>query len=76
VGKKLVEGNIVGSFAGTWAASYILLPIGFFLTYKATTDSIIMDVDTYIALLKKTKNYFVDFIRTIKPARKHENEGI
>ena len=69
VGKKLVEGNIIGTFAGTWAASYILLPIGFFLTYKATTDSIIMNTDTYLSLLKKTKNYLTCFLRTIKKAR-------
>jgi lipopolysaccharide export system permease protein len=66
VGKKLVEGNIVGTLAGTWAASYILLPIGIFLTYKATTDSAIMNIDTYLSLLKKTKNHLANFLRTIK----------
>jgi len=49
VGKKLAEENIVGAFAGVWAASYILLPIGIFLTYKATTDSMIMDINLYLA---------------------------
>jgi lipopolysaccharide export system permease protein len=32
-GQKLVEENVVGTFAGMWAASYILLPVGVFLTY-------------------------------------------
>ena len=40
-----------------WAASYILLPIGIFLTYKATTDSVIMNIDTYLVFLKKIKDY-------------------
>lgn len=53
-GQKLVEENVIGTVAGMWAASYILLPIGIFLTYKATTDSVVMNVDTYITLLKKT----------------------
>jgi len=56
-GQKLVEENVVGTFAGTWAASYILLPIGIFLTYKATTDSVIMNIDTYLLFFKKIKDY-------------------
>ena len=56
-GQKLVEENVVGTFAGMWAASYILLPIGIFLTYKATTDSVIMNIETYLVFLKKIKDY-------------------
>ena len=52
-GQKLVEEDVVGTFAGMWAASYILLPIGVFLTYKATTDSVIMNIETYLLFLKK-----------------------
>lgn len=52
-GQKLVEEDVVGTFAGMWAASYILLPIGIFLTYKATTDSVIMNIDTYLLFFKK-----------------------
>lgn len=57
-GQKLVEEAVVGTFAGMWAASYILLPIGIFLTYKATTDSVIMNIDTYLALILKIWNKF------------------
>jgi lipopolysaccharide export system permease protein len=56
-GQKLVEEDVVGTFAGMWAASYILLPIGIFLTYKATSDSVIMNIDTYLVFLKKIKDY-------------------
>jgi len=56
-GQKLAEEDVVGTFAGMWASSYILLPIGIFLTYKATTDSVIMNIDTYLAFLKKIKDY-------------------
>ena len=55
-GQKMVEEDVVGTFAGMWAASYILLPIGIFLTYKATTDSVIMNIDTYLVFLKKIKD--------------------
>lgn len=56
-GQKLAEEDVVGTFAGMWAASYILLPIGVFLTYKATTDSVIMNIDTYLVFFKKTGDY-------------------
>jgi lipopolysaccharide export system permease protein len=55
-GQKLVEENVVGTFAGMWAASYILLPIGIFLTYKATTDSVILNIETYLMFFKKIKD--------------------
>jgi lipopolysaccharide export system permease protein len=55
--QKLVEEDVVGTLAGMWAASYILLPIGVFLTYKATTDSGIMNIDTYLLFFKKIRNF-------------------
>jgi lipopolysaccharide export system permease protein len=56
-GQKLVEEDVVGTFAGMWAASYILLPIGVFLTYKATTDSVILNIETYLMFFKKIKDF-------------------
>jgi lipopolysaccharide export system permease protein len=56
-GQKMAEEDVVGTFAGMWAASYILLPIGAFLTYKATTDSVIMNIDTYLMFFKKIKDF-------------------
>lgn len=56
-GEKLVEENLVSTTSGMWASTYILLPIGLFLTYKASTDSVIMNIDTYLAFFKKIKDY-------------------
>jgi lipopolysaccharide export system permease protein len=56
-GQKLVEEDVIGTFAGMWAASYILLPIGVFLTYKATTDSVILNIETYLMFFKKIKDF-------------------
>ncbi len=56
-GEKLVEEDLVSTFSGMWASTYILLPIGLFLTYKASTDSVIMNIDTYLAFLRKIKDY-------------------
>ena len=57
MGQRLVEDDVVGTFAGMWASSYILLPIGILLTYKATTDSVIMNIDTYLSFFRKIKDY-------------------
>lgn len=56
-GEKLVEEDLVSGVAGMWASSYILLPIGIFLTYKASTDSVIMNIDTYLGFFRKIKDY-------------------
>ena len=60
-GQKLVEEDVVGTFAGMWASSYILMPIGIFLTYKATTDSVIMNIDTYLMFFRKIRDYLFRF---------------
>jgi lipopolysaccharide export system permease protein len=36
-----------------WMATFILLPIGIFLTYKATADSTLFDYTSYIDWFKK-----------------------
>ncbi len=61
-GEKLVEEDLVSTAAGMWASTYILLPIGLFLTYKASTDSVILNIDTYLAFLKKIKDYLYRII--------------
>jgi lipopolysaccharide export system permease protein len=72
-GQKLVEENIIGTFAGMWAASYILLPIGIFLTYKATTDSVIMNIDTYLLFFKKIKDSVYRFTMNEKQNLTEQN---
>jgi lipopolysaccharide export system permease protein len=57
--EKLVEEGLVGAIPGMWASSYILLPVGIFLTYKASTDSMLMNVDTYLQFFRKIKEYII-----------------
>ncbi|MBG0860754.1 MAG: LptF/LptG family permease, partial [Bacteroidales bacterium] len=73
--EKLVEENLVSAFAGMWAASYILLPVGIFLTYKASTDSVILNVDTYVAFFRRIKDYLYRLYVTGKGKNK-ENKII
>lgn len=51
--EKFAREDFISPFAGMWMASFILLPAGIFLTYKATTDSVILNMDTYLNFFKK-----------------------
>ena len=53
MGEKFAREMIVTPFEGMWASSFILLPLGVFLTYKATTDSVIMNTETYTEIPKR-----------------------
>ncbi len=61
-GEKLVEEDLISTIAGMWASTYILLPAGIFLTYKASTDSVILNIDTYLAFFRKIKDYLYRII--------------
>lgn len=76
-GEKLVEEDLINGVAGMWASSYILLPVGVFLTYKASNDSMMMNVDTYMLFFRKIKNYLYRVAVTGKtkdPDKKYENQ--
>lgn len=57
-GEKFVREGVVPSYIGMWLSSFILMPLGMFLTYKATTDSAILNSDTYLLFFKKIFNFF------------------
>ncbi len=52
-GEKFARESVLSAFEGMWISSLILLPPGVFLTYKATTDSVILNIDTYMDFFKK-----------------------
>ncbi len=53
VGEKSVKVGNMNPILGMWMAIFILTPVGLFLTYKATIDSALFDVDVYKNLYKK-----------------------
>jgi lipopolysaccharide export system permease protein len=53
MGEKFVRGSVLNAFEGMWMSSFILLAVGGFLTYKATTDSAILNVDTYMGFFRR-----------------------
>ncbi len=46
-GKKYVLAGVLEPMIGMWIASASLLPLGIFLTYKATSDAPLLDADSW-----------------------------
>ncbi len=53
IGEKYAAEGVIPAWQGMWIASVILLPIGIFLTYKATNDASLFDIDAWKDFFKK-----------------------
>lgn len=53
IGEKYTVEGVVPAWEGMWVASAVLLPIGIFLTYKATNDASLFDIDAWAGFFKK-----------------------
>ncbi len=58
IGEKMVRIGTIDGWLGMWMSSFVLFPIGVFLTYKAANDSSIMDKDAYIKVWNKFTGVF------------------
>ena len=52
-GEKLAKEGSITTFKGMWLSTFFLLPIGIFLIYKATHDSMIFDTETYKSFFRR-----------------------
>ena len=52
-GEKAAKAGALDPMTGMWLSSMVLLPIGIYLTYKATTDSPLLDADAYVKNIKR-----------------------
>ena len=52
-GEKYSIEGVMPTYQGMWLAPAILLPIGAFLTYKATVDASLLDIDEWISFFNK-----------------------
>lgn len=52
-GEKITREGSITPFEGMWISSFILFPIGLFLTYKASVDAVIINTDSYVVFFKK-----------------------
>jgi lipopolysaccharide export system permease protein len=54
-GEKMAKEGTWTAVAGVWLPTLVLLPIAVYLTYKATNDSNLLNVEWYIIQLNKVK---------------------
>ncbi len=52
-GEKSVKSGVIDANIGMWIAPVVLLPLGIFLTFKATTDSPLLDSDAWVKFFSK-----------------------
>ena len=69
-GFKMAREALSPAWQGMWLSSFVLLPTGIFLTYKAATDSPLFNPDAWVIKYKRLKNK----IRTY--ANKHNRRSV
>jgi len=56
-GKKFVKEGVLGPIGGMWMATYVLTPIGLFLTYKALHDSNLFNKEFYFRMSRGIRKF-------------------
>lgn len=67
-GEKFVREGITSAFTGMWLSTLVLLPVGFFFTYKAMHDSQLFNKEFYYRLFKKLNAVFV-YLKNFKSVK-------
>ena len=57
-GEKAAREGSLSPFVGMWLSTFILLPIGLFLTYKGMRDSQLFNKEFYFRFARKVKAFF------------------
>ncbi|MGB4772225.1 MAG: LptF/LptG family permease [Chitinophagaceae bacterium] len=56
-GEKLAKKGGLTPFEGVWLSTFVLVPVGIFLTYKAMHDSQLFNQEYYYRFFRKVKTY-------------------
>jgi lipopolysaccharide export system permease protein len=51
--EKMAREGVMPAYEGMWMSSIVYLPLGVFLTLKATSDSSLFDVDAYLGIFRR-----------------------
>ena len=69
-GYKMAREAIWPCWTGMWLSSFVLLPIGIFLTYKAATDSALFNPEAWLReyerIKKETKQKYEHYSRSLR----------
>ena len=68
-GYKMAREALWPCWAGMWLSSFILLPVGVFLTYKAATDSTLFNPDAWMNAMRKILSTIKHWIHKVKHSR-------
>jgi len=60
-GEKFVKSGVMSPFSGMWLSTGVLIPISFFLTYKAMKDSQLFNQEYYYRSFKKLRIFLANF---------------
>lgn len=60
-GEKLVRSNELSPLNGMWLSTFLLIPIGLFLTYKAMSDSQLFNNEFYYRQFKRLRLFLATF---------------
>ncbi len=65
-GEKLSKENVMSAFTGIWLSIYVLVPVAFFLIFKAMRDSQLFNNEFYFRLFRRIKLIISNFKTTPK----------
>ena len=68
-GERLAHEGVISVFSGMWLSTIVLIPVGFFLTYKAMRDSQLFNQEAYYRFYKKV-SIFIGKLRLQKTSIK------
>ena len=57
-GQKFAKEGAMSPFLGMWLSTFVLVPIGIFLAYKALKDSQLFNKEFYFRFARKVKAFF------------------
>lgn len=78
-GQKMAKEGTWEAFYGMWLSAFILTPIAVYLTWKATNDSSLLDMEWYTDKLKRITAPIAratDAVRKKIKTKRHEKQGI
>ncbi len=73
-GEKLAKEGTWSAVAGVWLPTLVLFPIAIYLTYKATNDSGLLNVEWYIIKYNNLKAKLQPILSKLKPKRNVEKD--
>ncbi len=60
-GEKFSKEEVTSVFTGMWLSTLVLIPVGFFLTYKAMRDSQLFNQEAYYRFFKTVRTFINNF---------------